>query len=211
MKRDKDRIFVFGASGHAKVVIDIIERQGLYQISFLVDDDHHLKDTYVYGYRVIGGKTQLLASDIRHGIVAIGCNSARSRVADWLGSNGYSLVTAIHPSAKIGRGVTFGNGTVVMAGAVINSDAALGSNVIVNTRAGIDHDCLLGNFVHIAPGTTLCGTVRVGDGTLIGAGATVIPNITIGSNVIVAAGAVVVKEVPDEVTVMGTPARIFAR
>jgi sugar O-acyltransferase (sialic acid O-acetyltransferase NeuD family) len=203
---DREKIFVYGASGHAKVVIDIIEKQGLYQVDFLVDDDATLKDTEVYGYRVIGGRQELLASSIRHGMVAIGSNNARSKVAAWLTEISCELVSAIHPSAQLARGVIIGSNSVVMAGAVINSGSSIGYNVIVNTMASIDHDCIIGDGVHIAPGATLCGAVTIGAGTFVCAGATIIPNLTIGCNVVIGAGSTVIRDLPDGVTVVGSPA-----
>ena len=191
------------------MVLDIIERQELYEVAFLVDDDVNLKNMDICGYQVIGGKTELAASGVKQGIVAIGNNHARSSLAEWLIVNGLNLVSVVHPSAQLGRGVMLGAGTVVMAGAVINSDSIIGRNVIVNTHASIDHDCIIGNGAHIAPGTTLCGNVRVGDGTLIGAGATIIPNLTIGNNVLVGAGAVVIGNIPHEVTIISNPARVL--
>jgi sugar O-acyltransferase (sialic acid O-acetyltransferase NeuD family) len=203
----REKIFVYGASGHGKVVIDIIERQGLYDIDFLVDDDLTLKGQSFLGYPVLGGKDDLLGSDARLGIVAIGSNRARSAVGTWLRENGFDVVTAIHPSAQLARGVTVGSGSVVMAGVVINSDSTLGYDVIVNTRASIDHDCTIGDGVHLAPSSTLCGTVTIGAGTFVCAGATIIPNLTIGSNVTVGAGATVIRDVPDNATVVGLPAK----
>jgi sugar O-acyltransferase (sialic acid O-acetyltransferase NeuD family) len=209
----KEKIFIFGASGHAKVVIDIIERQGCCDIVFLVDDDPALKETEFFGYRVIGGKQALLEARDRvgGGVVAIGSNRARSAVAGWLEENGFRLVTAIHPSAQIGRGAIIDAGTVVMAGAVVNADVHIGKNVIVNSRASIDHDCRIGDTVHIAPGSTLCGTVTVGSGTFVCAGVTIIPNLTIGSNVIIGAGSTVKKHVPDGMTVAGSPAKVMKK
>jgi len=209
---NRKKIFVFGASGHAKVVIDIIERQALYDIAFLVDDDQNLRDIEFYGYRVVGGKQELLAARNRvcGGIVAIGSNLARTRVAAWLTENGFSLFPAVHPAAIIGRGVVIESGTVIMAGAVINSDSRIGKNVIINTQASVDHDCTISDGVHIAPGTTLCGTVKIGIGTFVCAGATVIHNLSIGSNVIIGAGSTVIKNVPDGVTIVGSPAKIIS-
>lgn len=209
MNNEQKPIFVFGASGHAKVVIDVIEKQGAYRIAFLADDDASLKGTDMYGYRIIGGRIELLAGDIRQGIVAIGINSARERVAAWLTANGCELVSAIHPSAQIGRGACIASGSVIMAGVVINSNTCIGSNAIVNTRASIDHDCRIGDAVHIAPGSTLCGTVVIGNGSLIGAGATIIPNLKIGSNAVVSAGATVIGDLPSNCTAVGNPARII--
>jgi len=209
MSNEPAKIFVYGASGHAKVVIDIIEKQGLYEVAFLIDDNVHLHNTKLFGYMVIGGRQELLASGITHGIVAIGNNKVRHGVAAWLTENDFELVGCImHPSVQLGRGVIIGNNTVVTAGAVINSDSSIGNNVIINTRASIDHDCVIGDGVHIAPGATLCGSVSIGTDTFVCAGATIIPNLTIGSNVIVGAGAVVIGNQPDNVTVVGCPARI---
>ena len=192
-------------------MIDIIERQELYDIAFLIDDDPALKGKAVYGYNVLGGKAELVArrNAVIGGIVAIGSNKARAKVAAWLAENGFSLISVIHPSAQIARGGLLGAGTVVMAGAVINSDARIGDNVIVNTRASIDHDCMVGDCVHLAPGATLCGTVTIGEGTFVCAGATIIPNLKIGRNVTVGAGSTVLRDVPDGVTVAGCPARIL--
>lgn len=206
-----EKIFVFGASGHAKVVIDIVERQGLYQIAFLVDDDQKLKGTDLYGYQIVGGKADLLLhrEQLSCGIVAIGSNAARIKVAAWLGKNGFCLVSAVHPSAQLARGVTVGAGSAVMAGAVLNADTIIGSNAIINTRASIDHDCIIGDGVHVAPGATLCGTVKVGAGSFVCAGTTVIPNLCLGENVIVGAGSTVIRDVPSNVTVIGSPARLL--
>lgn len=203
-----EEIFLYGASGHAKVVIDIIERQGSNTIAFLIDDNLALKGQDFFGYPVIGGKVDLLALPVRPSkcIVAIGSNYARVTVAEWLTSNGFELVAAIHPSAQLGRGVSVGEGAVVMAGAVINCDTRIGRNVIVNTRASIDHDCLVGDGAHLGPGSTLCGTVSVGKKTFVCSGATVIPNLTIGEYVTIGAGSTVIRDVQDGKTVAGVPA-----
>lgn len=209
--KGKEKIFVFGASGHAKVVIDIIEKQSLYEVAFLVDDDLTLKGQKFFGGQVIGGKEELLVmSDApRKVIVAIGSNRGRRGVATWLEEHDFNLVSAIHPSAQLGRGVAVDVGTVIMANVAINSATSIGKNVIINTGASVDHDCTVGSEVHIAPGATICGTVTVGDGSFIASGATVIPNLTIGKDVIVGAGAVVIRDVPDGVTVVGNPAKII--
>lgn len=209
---EKNKIFVFGSGGHAKVVIDIIERQGRYDIAGLVDDELKSSTASVFGYEFIGGKAELLhlraTGALDTGIVAIGNNLDRWMVAVWLVENGFKQVTAIHPSAQISRGVTVGIGTVIMAGVTINSDARIGSNVIINTQASVDHDCRIDDGAHIAPGAILCGTVTVGARTFIGAGATVIENLTVGEETVVGAGATVIRNIQDRVTVVGSPARL---
>ncbi|MGH8671303.1 MAG: acetyltransferase [Burkholderiales bacterium] len=207
----KERVFVYGAGGHAKVVIDIVEKQGCCQIAFLVDDNPDLWQKRVYGYPVTGGKASLLSAEdpisLLPSIVAIGNNPLRENIGFWLLNNGFKLFTAIHPSAQIARGVLISDGTAVMAGCVVNPDTAIGRNTILNTGSTIDHDCIIGNNVHIAPGCHLCGNVTIGDGSFIGAGTTIIPEITVGHGVSVGAGSVVTRDVPDGSKVAGVPCR----
>ena len=206
----KSDIIVFGASGHAKVVIDIIEQQGLLNVVCLFDDNVNLDGQTVYGYRVFTDRAEILSREIKLCLVAIGDSHIRSEVASWLESQGIAApLAAIHPSVALGRGSSIGMGTVIMAGSVVNSDTDIGRNTIINTGATVDHDCKIGNSVHVAPGVTICGGCSVGDLSLIGAGATILPNVKIGSNVIVGAGATVVRDVSAGETVSGTPARVM--
>lgn len=204
-------IIVFGASGHAKVVIDIIEKMDVSNVIYLADDNPALKGKSIYGYTVIGGKDEVASQNCDGIIVAIGDNKAREHIARWLEMNSFILTgAAVHPSAQLARGVDIGLGSVVMAGGVVNSDTMIGKNTIVNTGATIDHDCVIGKAVHIAPGATICGGVSIGDVTLIGAGAIILPNVKLGKNVIVGAGSTVIGNVADNTSVVGTPAEVIS-
>jgi sugar O-acyltransferase (sialic acid O-acetyltransferase NeuD family) len=206
----REKLVVFGAGGHAKVVIDIIERQGTYEIAGLLDDDLKHKGELFFGYPVLGTRVELPAlfsAQLCHAIVTIGDNASRAAVAAYLDQHGWRFASAIHPRASIGRGVKIGPGSVVMAGCVVNADAYLGGQVIINTGATVDHDCRIEDAVHIAPGCHLCGGVSVGQGSLLGAGTTVTPGVKIGCKVIVGAGSTVIRDVADEARVSGSPAR----
>ena len=206
----KEKLVVFGAGGHAKVVIDIIEQQGNYEIAGLLDDDLKHQGKRFFGYPVLGTRADLPAlfsAQLCHAIVTIGDNASRAAVAAYLDQHGWRFASAVHPRASMGRGVKIGPGSVVMAGCVVNADAYLGGQVIINTGATVDHDCRIEDAVHIAPGCHLCGGVSVGQGSLLGAGTTVTPGVRIGNRVIVGAGSTVIRDVADEARVSGSPAR----
>jgi sugar O-acyltransferase (sialic acid O-acetyltransferase NeuD family) len=204
-----DRIIVWGAGGHAKVVIDIIERISGATVAFVVDDAPATHGRSLCGYPIIGGRDALVArrAQVSAGIVAIGDNAARATVAAWLLEQGFRFASAVHPAAAVSREVRIGEGSAVMAGTVINFDTAIGAHAIVNTGATIDHDCAIGDCVHIAPGCHLCGGVSVGARSFLGAGTTVIPGVRIGENVVVGAGSTVLQDVPDGARVAGSPCR----
>ncbi len=212
METPRPSVFLFGASGHAKVVIDMIERAGQARIAGLFDDKAQPPPTTFFGYPLLGGRRELErlfppGDDAPRAIVTIGENAARRAVTQWLTDRGYGMTNALHPAAIIGRDVSLGRGIVVMAGAVINPCVCVGDGVIINTGASVDHDSRIEPFAHIAPGSRLCGGVSIGENSLIGAAAAVIPGIRIGRYVVVGAGATVTRDVPDHAKVVGSPAR----
>ena len=204
-------IVIVGAGGHGQVVADIFRAQraddaGTPPTAF-VDDDPARQGMTLAGSAVIGrlGDLRSIAHD--GAVVAIGDNRARARVFEALAAAGETFALAVHPRSVLSQDVVVGAGTMVCAGAIVNTGSSIGSNVIINTGATVDHHSVLGDHVHIAPGVHMGGEVRVGEGALIGIGATVLPRVSIGAWSTVGAGAVVTGDVPARATVVGVPAR----
>ena len=206
-----------GAGGHAKVVVEIIQLVGQYQIAGLVDSDDKKVGSLVCGARVLGNDSllaELFAKGIRHAFMSLGglgSGPLRQELFEHARAIGFEMISAVHPQALVSRFARLGNAPTIMAAAIINPGTMIGENVIINSGAIVDHDCVIGDHVHIASGACLSGGVIVGGRSHIGAGAVVRQGISIGENSIVGAGAVVVKNVPDNVTVVGVPARIHER
>lgn len=190
-------MILYGASGHAKVIIDILEANGQ-KIDFIVDDNPAL--TELVGYEV-----RRNTGEYDEAIISIGSCEIRKKLVEGLKVGKYS--TAVHPSAVVSPRAKIDEGSVVMQGAVVQSCAKIGMHCIVNTGASVDHDCEIGDFVHVAPHATVLGGVKVGEGSWIGAGAVIKQYITIGKNCMIGAGAVVLHDVPDEATVVGVPGK----
>ncbi|MNO83440.1 putative acetyltransferase EpsM [compost metagenome] len=200
---------IFGAGGHAKVVLDMLRANGD-RILGVMDD--RLESKEWNGLKVLGNLKSLEKEENPNigalFIIAIGQNESRKKVADFLEGKGAKFGTVIHPSAIVGSNCSIGAGTVIMPNAVINADTAIGRHVIINTSSSVDHDCLIHDFAHISPGAHLAGGVSVGTGAHVGIGANVIPGIKIGNETVVGAGAAVINDLPDRVTAVGVPAVI---
>lgn len=210
----KTKVVVFGAGGHAKVVLDVLECLKRYVVVGLLDSSVEFHGTTRWGYKVLGGRDQFAAlkrRGVSRLIVALGDNRQRQAVFEDAVKAGFEPITVVHPSALLGSGVKIGPGTLLVAGAVVNVDAVIGDNVIINTAATVDHDCRIGSHAHLSPGVHLAGNVTVGELSHIGIGAVVLPNCTIGRGCVVGAGAVVLENVPDGVVVAGNPARPIRR
>ncbi len=195
------------------MIIDIVEKQGLFEIVGLIDPAQ-LPGAHFFGYKILGSD-QEISGLMRQGrvaglLIAIGDNWTRAKVARSLAAvvRDLPLVTAIHPSAQIAKGVEIGLGSVIMAGAVVNSGACIKRLCIVNTNAALDHDSVLGDFASLGPGATVGGEAAIGAYTAVGIGAIVLNGVRIGEHCVIGAGATVLHAVPDAVVAFGTPARV---
>ena len=189
---------IVGAGGHAKVIIEIIEEMGG-RIQNITDSNPKVIE--LLGYKVT--EQCLYNAPV---IVAIGDNKLRKKAVQAIQ---HEFGKAIHPKANISSRCKILEGTVIMAGSTINSNAFIGKHCIINTNASVDHDCKIGDFVHISPNASLGGNVTVGEGTQIGIGSSVIQGIQIGKWATVGAGSVIIKDVPDYAVVVGVPGNII--
>src|SRR5699024_8075495 len=174
----KKDLIIIGASGHGKVVAEIAELTGQYNYIYFMDDFSE-KKTF-HGYKNLGSpKRSDQHKDKADFFVAIGDNNIRKDKLDALIKEDYSIATIVHPNTVISKTVHIGQGTVLMAGVIVNASSKIGIGCIINTKASIDHDCKLENYVHVSPGVTIAGNTEIGCNTWIGAGSVIINNISI--------------------------------
>ena len=205
-------LVIWGASGHATVVADIVRLQGEFALIGFIDDLHPARhNTTFCGARILGGREQLdilRGQGVEYIILGFGDCEARLELSELVRKKGFRLASAIHPGATVAADVPIGDGSVITAGAVVNPGSKIGENVIVNTCASVDHECVIEDGVHISPGVHLGGRVKVGRGAWIGIGATVKDRVSIGARSVIGAGAVVIDDIPDDIVAHGVPATV---
>ena len=144
-------MYLYGASGHAKVIMDILEANQI-KIEGLIDDNPEVKE--LLGYPVFHQR-----HDLSPLIISIGNNQIRRKIAEKLD---VEFGTAIHPSAVVSPSAKIGEGTVIMPGAVINADAVIGKHCIINT---------------VGVGSCVIQCLHIGKNCMIGAGSVVVKDI----------------------------------
>lgn len=204
----KPLVFVLGAGGHAKMVIETLVSMDRYELYGCLDTAPTSEK--LLGFPIFPENPQTLATLLdakAQALVALGDNKLRQRVTLKLQELGFSFATAIAQSAYVSPSAIVGSGTVIMPKAVVGASAKIGQGVVLNTASSVDHDVDIGDFVHVAPGCHLAGNVRVEQGAMLGIGTCVIPERHIGAWAILGANSTVVRDVPAGTTYIGTPAR----
>lgn len=212
------QLIVWGSSGHAKVLNEFIDNES-FKIVALIDNNSNASSV-IDNVPILIGIDSLknwlfhnLNSGELYGAIAIGGSRGKDRldILNIFLNCGIELPNLIHPSAYIARDISLGIANQILAHSTVGANVSIGNGVIINTSASIDHECIIHNGVHIGPGAVLSGCIEVGECSFIGAGAVVLPRVRIGKNVIVGAGSVVTKDIPDEITVIGNPAKKYSK
>lgn len=196
------KVSLFGASGHGKVIADLLIAANFEVVAFFDDNP---KDEVLLSIPVYHS-SRLKEFEQDGCLFSVGNNKVRKRLAKEVN---LSFIKAIHPQAILSSNHQIGEGTAVMAGVIINPDVSIGRHCILNTGSIIEHDCKIADFVHISPGVSLAGNVSIGEGTHVGIGTSVIQGIKIGKWATIGAGSVIIRDVPDYAVVVGNPGKII--
>ena len=205
-------VLIIGASGHGRVVMDCVEQERTYKVvGFL--DSYKKKGTLINGYEVLGNERDLPylceRLNIYGLIVAIGDNWTRSLVVKRVQSilPTIKFISAVHPSAIIGKDVVIGAGSVILPGTIVNTNCIIGNHCILNTNSSLDHDSTMEDYSSLAPKVCTGGNLVLGEFSAICLGTSVIENISIRPHSVIGAGSLVIRDVPSHTLAFGVPAR----
>ena len=205
---------IVGAKGHAKEILDVLEKNGNLSEDLLLFDDvsNDIPNKLYNKYVIIRSFDELnkIYSENKNFILGIGNPILRFHLAQKFIDFGWSLQSIISQNSTIGQyNVILESGVNIMHRVMISNDVIIKEGTLLNSGAQIHHDVVIGRYCEISPLACLTGKVKIGDFSSVGAGAVIIPNIKIGRNCVIGAGSVVNKDIPDNSVAVGVPAKVI--
>jgi len=205
-----NNVLVVGAGGHCRILLSILGYNKSFKVIGIAD-----RDSRNFGEEILGSTVKYSWDDFkeiyetgtRYAVIAIGDNNERRELFSRLSGLGFKMLSIIHPTAIIEKDAVLGDGCVICIGVKIGTLVSIGKNCVVYTGSIIEHEVNIGDHVYISPGCNIAGRITIGEGTFVGIGSTINERITIGKNVVIGAGSVVIKDVGDNLTVAGVPAK----
>jgi sugar O-acyltransferase (sialic acid O-acetyltransferase NeuD family) len=213
---NRKTIAIFGSGGFGLEVATLIENinamQNEWELLGFFDDN--CRSNIINGYKVLGGIHELNKWDSPLNLVlAIGMPKTRIYVKERIVNKNILYPILTHPSVIMGTKelIEIGEGSIICAGNILTTNIKIGVHVILNLACTVGHECEIGDFSSFMPSCNISGEVSIGRENFWGTGAKVINRKIIGNNVIVGAGAVIVDDIPDDVTVVGVPAKVMKK
>ena len=204
------KILIIGTGAQAKYALEVFHLRKIPVVGIIALPGETPSGD-IDGVRVMGSIDQFENIYTKNGkpflVICCSKNKIKEELVKELSKYGCQYNNVIHPSAVIARTAIIGRGVIVNANAVIQPYAKVGNHVMIHAGAIIEHDCVIGDYANLAPRVSLAGYVKVGKGATVYTGAVAIPSVKIGEYAIVGAGGVVLKDVRNDVTVAGCPAR----
>jgi sugar O-acyltransferase (sialic acid O-acetyltransferase NeuD family) len=204
-------VVIIGYSGHAHTGVDLLISSGYKVIAYC---DNEEKKQNPFNLEYFGSENDLsVQKKLKQYDYFIGVgnnNLLRRKIYETIFPVLGQPVNAIHSSAVISPSVKLKFGHFIAPNVSINAVTELGMTAVCNTGSVIEHGCNVGDFTFIAPGAVLCGDVTIGENTFVGANSVIKQGVIIGKNVTIGAGSVIIRDIPDNVKVVGNPARIIS-
>lgn len=200
-------LYLIGGGGHAKAVIEIVEKLTTHQIVGIVELDNYL-DSQFLGYEIFTECTEFscLPNDNADFLITVGQvkdPTPRVRLFNKLKCSNKSIATIFSTLGHVSRRANVGEGSIIMNFSMLGPDVRVGKNCIVNNFAQIEHDSTIGDHCHLSTNTVVNGGCSLGDKVFLGSGSVILNGITIGSQSIIAAGEVVRVNVPENCLLIG--------
>ncbi|NVO08371.1 MAG: acetyltransferase [Bacteroidales bacterium] len=210
MLKFENKIGVFGAGGLGKeamcYIMDCLSgsKYKIEEIAVFIVDDKYFTEKTNFGIPVVPLSQFSFANyEI---LVAIGESSERKKIINSLPMD-TKFLSLIHPKSIVSKYAELAEGVIIAPGAVISCDTKIGKHAVINYNATIGHDCVIGDFFTASPGANISGRCVIDECVYFGANATIRERIKIFKNVTIGMGAVVVKDIIEEGTYIGNPAK----
>jgi len=205
------KLLILGTGNFALEIADIVSEIPEFELAGFVENmDRQKCNETIETASILWVEDINKFKDNYQALCALG-STRRNLFIEQVTAYGFRFATLVHSSAIISKRSSLEWGTIIGIGVIIASHSTIGKHVIVNRGATIGHHTEICDYTTIGPGANIAGSCCIKKSVYIGIGAVVSDHITIGSNSVIGAGAVVIEDVPDNVLVVGVPARIIKR
>ena len=209
-------LFPFGGNAREAVIaiLALNSIEPTWNILGFIDDNTDLHGKECCGFKVLGGRNKLTKVASAN-ILAVPGNPnnflMRAAIISGLGVARERFIAVIDPSCRIATDADIGVNTLIMGNVTISCSVAIGDHCVILPNTVLSHDSKIEDYSLVGSNVSISGGCNIGSNCYIGSGSRIRENVKIGSCSLIGIGSCVIKDVPENVTVVGNPARIICK
>ena len=211
-------LYLIGAGGFTIEVLFLIERfyKNRWENIYIIDDDPEKIGSKIRNVDVVSNINDFVAKcknerDIENNvIITINNPEIRMHIIEMFSSEKISVnfPNIIDKTVIIDEEYSeIGKGNIIMDFVGITGNVNVGDFNIIGARTGIGHDSSIGNFNTFSPRVSISGYVTIGNGNKFGLNSAVLQNKTIGNNNDIWSYTMILRNIKNECTYFGMPAK----
>ena len=204
-------IIIRGSGGHAQETAFLLERINAVKPTWNILGYIDIKDIgeIKYGYCVLGDDSWFKKDRTKRicCAIAIADPSSRNKVYQQLKIFDLEFPNLIDPNARVAKDIQVGIGNIMTGPCLWSVNTKIDNFCLFNGISSVGHHSVIQNFVTIMPFSLVGGFGFIGEQSFIGSGAKIAQNIRIGKRAIIGASSLVLRNVSEDTTVWGIPAK----
>lgn len=205
------KLAIYGTGGSAKEIFDLAMLLNSWSEIVFLNDFEQIDSFMGYKCMSYNNFKGAFGIDEIELCIAVGEPDAKRKLYEKIKADGYRLATLIYPNAIVSPSAKIGEGVVIKYNVIISADAVVEDNVYIQSNVTVGHDVVIRKHCQLSAYSHVSGKTIIEEGVYVGVHCPIRESLLIGKNSILSMGAVVLKDVPEEVIVMGNPARVIAK
>ncbi len=204
-------LLIIGARGFGREIFNLAKNcKGYcteYEIKGFLDDKSDALDNFEGYPPIISSVEDYTPENDDVFTCALGNPSYKRKYVEIIKNKGGVFLNIISPLAHIGSNATIGEGLIMQDFSLIGQDVNIGDFVTFGGSGSVGHDCIIDDYSHIGAAATVGGGCHVGEEVLIYPGAHIVPKRKIMRGATIGIGSIVLKNIKENTTVFGNPAK----